>query len=276
MAILKRFIPNFLKKKIKDEINKNYLFSGWNMQTNTCPPWKYINKNEINNSQIPYFTDIQKEFENLIISKKFISNQYEVNMLEKSRELMWRHYNLALSLKYVLKKIKKNISLCEAGVADGITAWFALRILLEEKIENHTFWMYDSWEEMRKEFLNEDEYRKIGKFDKNNLLVTKKNLDLFKNTKFIKGFIPEIFEENKNFPETCDWLHIDLNSSNATMDTLNFFEPKLSEKSLILFDDFGWPSYESTRISIEKWCSARQGILWPLPTGQALYFVDKD
>ena len=61
MAILKRFIPNFLKKKIKDEINKNYLFSGWNMQTNTCPPWKYINKNEINNSQIPYFTDIQKD-----------------------------------------------------------------------------------------------------------------------------------------------------------------------------------------------------------------------
>ena len=39
MRVLKKLIPNFIKEKIKVEINKNYLFSGWNMQTNTCPPY---------------------------------------------------------------------------------------------------------------------------------------------------------------------------------------------------------------------------------------------
>jgi hypothetical protein len=47
-------------------------------------------------------------------------------------------------------------------------------------------------------------------------------------------------------------VFIDVNFLTVTMETLNFFEGKLSKKSLIVFDDFGWPSYETTRIVIEK------------------------
>jgi len=60
------------------------------------------------------------------------------------------------------------------------------------------------------------------------------------------------------------------------METLNFFEGKLNKKSLIVFDDFGWPSYETTRIAIKKWRTSRNGKLWPLPKGQAIYFIDND
>ena len=42
--------------------------------------------------------------------------------------------------------------------------------------------------------------------------------------------------------------------------------------SLILFDDFGWPSYETTRIQIEKWCYKKR-IFMALPTGQAIYIL---
>jgi hypothetical protein len=70
-------------------------------------------------------------------------------------------------------------------------------------------------------------------------------------------------------------MHIDLNSSFATIETLNFFKEKLTPDSLIIFDDFGWPSYETTRIKIEKWCDENNGILWPLPTGQAIYILNK-
>jgi len=276
MRVLKKLIPNFLKEKIKVEINKNYLFSGWNMQTNTCPPWKYTKSKFTNNAQINYFYEIQKQFENLIINKKFFSNQFEFNLFEKSQELMWRHYNLALSIKYVLKRNRLNLSFCEVGVADGITAWFVLKVLEKEKIEHKNFWLYDSWEEMREEYLEADEYSKIGKFKNNNLNITQNNLSSFKNIKFIKGYIPKVFNNEEHFPEICDWLHIDLNSSTATMETLNFFEGKLNKKSLIVFDDFGWPSYETTRIAIEKWCTSRNGMLWPLPTGQAIYFIDND
>jgi hypothetical protein len=71
-------------------------------------------------------------------------------------------------------------------------------------------------------------------------------------------------------------VYIDVNFSTVTMETLNFFEGKLNKKSLIVFDDFGWPSYETTRIAIKKWRTSRNGKLWPLPKGQAIYFIDND
>ena len=48
---LKKFVPDFLKKLILKEIDKSYLFSGWNLKTKTCPPWKYVNKNLDTSSQ---------------------------------------------------------------------------------------------------------------------------------------------------------------------------------------------------------------------------------
>ena len=44
MKLIKKITPNFIKEKILKEIKKSYLFSGWNMSTKTCPPWKYTKK----------------------------------------------------------------------------------------------------------------------------------------------------------------------------------------------------------------------------------------
>ncbi len=276
LKILKRIIPHSIKRFIIDQVDKNYRFKGWNLKTKNSPPWKYINKKAINNSQLFYFQELQNEFENLITDKKFISNQFRKNLFEKSRELMWRHYNVCLTIKMALSKIKRNISRCEVGVADGITTWFALRVLEKEKNNYENFWLYDSWEEMKKKYLNVNEYNKIGKFNSNDISTTKSNLNSFRNLKYVKGFVSDTFQKKENSPDICDWLHIDLNSSDATIETLNFFEPKMSNSSLILFDDFGWPSYETTRIEVEKWCLGKRGILWPLPTGQAIFFIDKN
>ena len=272
----KKIIPHFLKKFIINQVDKNYRFKGWNLKTKNCPPWTYINQYNSTDPVIPYFTEMQNEFENLVNKKKFVSHQFNEKLLVKSKELMWRHYNLCLSLQYVLKKKKNNnISLCEVGVADGITAWFTLNFFKQEKEENYKLWLYDSWEEMKKEYLDSSEQKKIGKFNNNNMETTKNNLIAFNNIRYIKGYIPNVFTDQKNFPERCDWLHIDLNSSNATLDTLEFFEKKLNNGGLILFDDFGWPSYETTRIKVEKWCKKNNGILWPLTTAQAIFFIDK-
>ena len=45
---------------------------------------------------------------------------------------MWRHYNVCLSLKYVIDKTKKSF-FCEVGVGDGLTTWFALKTFEKEK-----------------------------------------------------------------------------------------------------------------------------------------------
>ena len=67
-------------------------------------------------------------------------------------------------------------------------------------------------------------------------------------------------------------MHIDLNSANATLKTLEFFYDKLLESSIILFDDYGWHGFEETRLTIDDFFSDKTGTLQVLPTGQALYF----
>ena len=65
---------------------------------------------------------------------------------------------------------------------------------------------------------------------------------------------------------------IDLNSSIATKEILEFFSHRLNKNSIIVFDDYGWPNHEESRIEIDKWTMNKSGILWPLPTGQAIFF----
>ena len=125
---------------------------------------------------------------------------------------------------------------------------------------------------MRKKYLYSDEFRQIGRYDSNNFEDTKKNFKDFKNIKFMKGFIPQILN-NKNSPKSVDWLHIDLNSAKPTLDVLNFFDMKLTNNSIILFDDYGSANHEIARRKIDLWCKKRNGVLFALATGQAIYFV---
>ena len=70
------------------------------------------------------------------------------------------------------------------------------------------------------------------------------------------------------------WLHIDLNSSKPTLDSLEYFYPKLEKNGIILFDDYSWNGYEKTREIIEIFLEDKEGEFLHLPTGQA-FFVKK-
>lgn len=269
IKIILKLIPKFFKKKITNFIDKQYLFVGWNLKTKTCPPWKNtIPKNNI--FQINYFNNLNENLINEIKTKKFLLNQKINENTEKIYEYRWRHYNICLSLKY-LKNFKKKINLVEAGTADGLSAWFVCNFLKKEKIKYDKFTLIDSWEPMDKFFLKPSEYSQILRYKNNSLEVTKKNLQKFKKITFLKGFIPKVFKKYKD-QKKIDWLHIDLNSSIATQATLDFFSKKLNKNSVVLFDDYLWPNHEDSRIQIDLWSKKRKGILWPIPTGQAIFF----
>ena len=103
--------------------------------------------------------------------------------------------------------------------------------------------------------------------------VRKKNklyLIEFKNkTIYNKGFIPDIFSKANN-PKTISWLHIDLNSSMPTLESLKFFYPKLEKNGVILFDDYGGVGYEKTRDVVENFFKNKKNDFLHLPTGQAI------
>ena len=50
---------------------------------------------------------------------------------------------------------------------------------------------------MNLSLLKQSEIKQAGRHKENDVEVTKKNLDEFKKTKFLKGFIPEVLEKCK-------------------------------------------------------------------------------
>ena len=67
-------------------------------------------------------------------------------------------------------------------------------------------------------------------------------------------------------------MHIDLNASKPTLNTLNFFYKRLEKNGLILIDDYGDKNYMDTRKVIDYFLLKKNNILWQLPTGQAIIF----
>jgi hypothetical protein len=137
---------------------------------------------------------------------------------------------------------------------------------------NFKSYLYDSWSVMKDEYLDRDEKKLSGSYRYLNLSRTKKNLYIFKkNTTFNRGYIPESFKNSTN-PKIVSWLHIDLNSSFATLESLNFFWDKIESCGVIIFDDYGSSQYTSTKIVIDKFFENKSGHFFNLPTGQGVFF----
>ena len=65
-------------------------------------------------------------------------------------------------------------------------------------------------------------------------------------------------------------MHIDLNSNEATNDSLIFFYDKIEINGLILFDDYG--GFEDTRKIVDNFFSDKDGHFINFPTGQAIFY----
>ena len=156
-------------------------------------------------------------------------------------------------------------------VCDGLTAFFALRELrrLSNRAKMH---LYDAWAPMRKEYPLELEQQSTLRYSNISMQRVKKNLSEFDNIVYHPGYIPESLHIEPPSPEKIFYLHIDLNSAMPTVAALEHFFPKLARGGVILFDDYGWIPYNSTKKAVDKFFVDKPGILLPLPTGQAIYY----
>ena len=101
---------------------------------------------------------------------------------------------------------------------------------------------------------------------------TKNNLKNYsKLIEYHKGDIPEIFK-NIQFPNSIVYMHIDLNSTKPTINSLEYFYPKLVSGGVILFDDYGWNNHKDTKHAVDIFFKNKSGILLHLPTAQAIFY----
>ena len=240
-------------------------FVGWGMQTNSQLPW-------IDEYQGVEFRLAVKE-----IKEKFVKNEkipiYNKNIYD---ETLWRHWNISFAINFALKFAKSNeFNLAECGVADGLSAFYALREVQSKlnKIQNYSMHLYDFWGDMRKQDLLESELSGLGTYKGLDIELTKKNLQEFSNhLVYHPGHIPDSFNKLPENPETITYLHIDLNAVKPTISALEFFLPKLVIGGVIIFDDYGSIGHPDTKIEIDQFFSDKSGILMKSPTGQAIYF----
>lgn len=237
-------------------------FSGWGMKTAHELPW-----NDEYNWEI--FRKTSKDIKKLEFSKDITGIDH--NNIDS---LLWRHWIVAYAVRHAMKFTEtNNYNFVECGVADGYSAFFALREIegqhLNSKFSMH---LYDSWQPMKKDKLLKTELGSIGNYANLNIERTKRNLAEFKNVVFHQGYIPETFTMQPDAPSSIVYLHIDLNSAKPTSDALNFFLPRLVNGGVILFDDYGWIAYNDTKKVIDSFFQESDGMLLKLPTGQAIYY----
>ena len=163
----------------------------------------------------------------------------------------------------------------ECGVGEGISAFFSLREIVNNPKSSTSSQMhlYDAWAKMKKDFLLDDELNSEGKYSELNIEMAKENLKEFKQiTTYHKGYIPESFNKEPKDPVSINYIHIDLNSAIPTLEALKFFFPRLEERGIILFDDYGAVNYIQTRKIINEFFKDKNGILFEIPTGQAIFY----
>jgi hypothetical protein len=240
-----------IKKYIKD-MRKKPTFDGWGMTTMHALPW-----NDMQASNI--FFEAARDVKRFEFVKLAGINANTVD------QLLWRHWIISFSIRYILEFTdEKEINAVECGVAYGLSAFFVLRELQDalksNKIDQYRMHLYDAWVSTKK-------YGEIS------MDLTQRNLKEFaENVAYHKGYVPESFSTPPGPPEKLMFLHIDLNSASATLAALDFYYPKLGQRGVILFDDYGHLKYVDTKKVADGFFADKDGILMPLPTGQAIFF----
>lgn len=237
-------------------------FSGWGMKTEHELPWIDEYEGEIFRKASQ---DIKKQFR---FNKKV--GGYDSKNVD---ELLWRHYIVSSAVRYSIKFSETDeYNFVECGVGEGFTAFFALREILGQNLPKFSMHLYDSWDAMRKDQLLESELINVNKNSELDINITKKNLSEFIDyIIYHQGYIPESLH-SPHAPKSILYLHIDLNSAQPTLSSLQFFYPLLVRGGVILFDDYGWIEYEDTRRKVNAFLHDKSGTLLKLPTGQAIYY----
>ena len=263
---LVRIYRFFFKKKLQS-------FSGWGMTIfDRSPPWiKNSSNNEAQN-----FIKTHEQIKEMVNKKKFILTQFskldnDYSGTKALDEFRWRHYILSFCINYVCKYTKqKNYNFVELGVLDGMTAFFACSMATLNK-KKFRIYLYDSWGPMKSDHLLDSELKSIGAYHYLDVNIVMDNLKKFKKNLVInKGYLPDSLKTAQN-PKTVTWLHIDLNSTKPTIDSLKKIFNRIVKNGIILFDDYGFDEHFVTRIAIDKFLKNKNGLFFHAPTGQGIF-----
>jgi O-methyltransferase len=210
------------------------------------------------------FYEIDDDFHDL-----YRNAQVETQMTESDNPLRRQRKH---TFNYILKNADvNNGNLCDVGCWKGLSTY-----LIASHIKRiggkATLHVFDSFEGLSKlgtcDILSDkDNVRVLERFACT-LDVVKENLKEFDFIRYHKGWIPDKFSEVKD--EAFSFVHIDVDLYQPTLDSLEFFYPRLIKNGIIVFDDYGCCSFPGAKVAIDEYLDKIEDYFFiPLPSGLA-------
>ncbi|MGD0821239.1 MAG: TylF/MycF/NovP-related O-methyltransferase [Desulfomonilia bacterium] len=165
-----------------------------------------------------------------------VFNEYLVRFCEINNMNTDRRWML-YQLMRLVRKVPGDTAEC--GVYTGAGSYIICKMNQENELFNRTHYLFDSFEGLSKPSECDGKHWTEGALSCP-IETVRENLSMFSNISFHKGWIPQRFpdiEHNK----FC-FVHIDVDLYHPTLDSLDFFYPRMNEGGVIVCDDYGFTS----------------------------------
>jgi O-methyltransferase len=175
----------------------------------------------------------------------------------------------SLDRKYTLDQLLKVVvhldgDMAECGTYKGASAYrMCLALGKSGKIAH----LFDSFEGLSAPGEWDGDYWATGALRTPEASV-RKALAEFGNYRVYKGWIPERFKEVAD--GRFSFVHIDVDLYQPTLDSLEFFYPRIVEGGVIVMDDYGFVTCPGAKRAADEFFSQKLEPVVMLTTGQAL------
>ena len=135
----------------------------------------------------------------------------------------------------------------ECGVFEGSSSWLICAAVRSKDRRHHLF---DSFEGLSAPDPEDGQYWRSGALAAGEDLVARNLAGFESMLVFHKGWIPERFDEVQN--EQFAFVHIDVDLRQPTIDSVEFFYPRLSTGGILLCDDYGCTTCPGATQAIDR------------------------
>ena len=197
-----------------------------------------------------------------------IHGNHKYDQYNAPQTVAWRLHTLCWAAQEALSLPGDFV---ECGTFKGDFAWVVSQCVDFVKA-GKTFYLYDSFEG----FAKNDETVDKGYADFANPIyqeagIYESVLQRFKgnpNVKITKGYLPDALDPIH--PAEISFLHMDLNSPGAEVNTLRKLWPRVVQGGIVVFDDYGWKVFAKQKEEEDRFAAEKGLSILELPTGQGL------
>jgi Macrocin-O-methyltransferase (TylF) len=201
---------------------------------------------------------------------------YERGVKAANANYQW-YWRVHIGLWAAATAIKLDGDFVECGVNHGFLS-SAIMQRLNWDSTGRTFYLLDTFAGIDLKYLNDDE-RAAGIQARNqkdlqsgfytqNLQGVMANFAEWNNKKIVVGSIPETLPQIA--AKKIAFLHLDLNSTEPEVATIEYLWDRLCGGAVILLDDYAYSGYHPQKVGMDTWAAKREVAIASLPTGQGL------